>query len=113
VGLFVVTKVGTDRRTFKIQTSEREVTVSADRVRKCPWPQDLPKGMHFANKPATVESDALERDEENLDELTEYVIDHIESHRRDSMASCFSEYGGSALTRVKILGNPSYIYRSS
>jgi hypothetical protein len=58
--------------------------VSADRIRKCPWPQDLPKGMHFANKLVTVESDALERDEENLDELTEYVIDHIVSHRRDS-----------------------------
>jgi hypothetical protein len=40
--------------------------------------------MHFANRPATVESDVLERDEENLDELKEYVIDHIVSHRRDS-----------------------------
>ena len=40
-GPFVVTGVGTDRRTFKVRTSEKEVTVSTDRVRKCPWPPGL------------------------------------------------------------------------
>jgi phosphoketolase len=38
VGPFLVSKVGTDRRTFKVQTPEGEVTVSADRIRKCPAP---------------------------------------------------------------------------
>jgi hypothetical protein len=45
VGPFLVSKVGFDRRTFKVQTPEGEVTVSADRLRKCPAPQDLPASM--------------------------------------------------------------------
>jgi hypothetical protein len=48
---FLVSKVGTDRRTFKVQTPEGEVTVSADRIRKCPAPQDLPASMEFAIAP--------------------------------------------------------------
>jgi hypothetical protein len=84
VGPFEVTRVGSDRRTFKVHTSEGEVTVSADRVRKCPWPQDLPEGMQFANGPPTVEAESLTGEEDDLGDLTEHVIDRIVSHRRDS-----------------------------
>ena len=80
-------KVGADGRTFKVDTSEGEVSVSADRVRKCPFPQDLPEGMKLVD-PSIVgcpEADSVEAngdEEETLDDMTEYVIERIVSHRR-------------------------------
>ena len=87
VGPFSVIKVGADGRKFKVDTSEGEVSVSADRVRKCPFPQDLPEGMKLVD-PSIVgcpEADSVEAngdEEETLDDMTEYVIERIVSHRR-------------------------------
>jgi hypothetical protein len=58
VGPFVVSKVGTYRRTFKIQTRKGEVTVSADRKRKFPAPQNLPAGIKFAIAPPEPEANS-------------------------------------------------------
>jgi hypothetical protein len=82
VGPYAVTKVGTDRRTYKVNTSDGEVKVSADRVRKCPFPADLPEGMMFASN-VNEEKAAESRDEDDLSAFEEYVIDHLVSHRRD------------------------------
>jgi hypothetical protein len=49
VGPYAVTNVGTDGRTYMVSTPDGEVTVSADRVRKCSFPTDLPEGMKFAS----------------------------------------------------------------
>jgi transposase InsO family protein len=87
VGPFVVTRVGKDRHTFKVQTSDGEVTVSADRIRKCPNPSDLPKGMKFAEPVQgndDIGHDVLFEDPEHLDNLAEFVVDRIVSHRRDA-----------------------------
>jgi hypothetical protein len=60
-----------------------EVTVSADRVLKCPFPTDLPEGMKFATY-IHEEDEARNRDEEDdMSDLEEYVIDHLVSHRRE------------------------------
>ena len=40
--------------------------------------------MHFANKSPTAKAESPTEDEEDLEDLTEHVIDHIVSHRRDS-----------------------------
>jgi hypothetical protein len=82
VGPYAVTKVGIDRRTYNVNTPDGEVTVSADRVRKCPFPEDLPEGMQFASN-VNEEKAAESRDEDDLSDLEEYVIDHLVSHRRD------------------------------
>ena len=72
-----------DRRTLKVRTSEGEATVAADRVRKCTAPQDLPSGMKFANSPPEATNsgtdDSLEG--EDVDDLTEFVIDRVIAHR--------------------------------
>ena len=99
VGPFVVTKVGPDRRTFRVNTADGEVTVAADRVRKCPWPQDLPEGMEFTKMELSNEAKKDEYDEESLGDMTEYVIDHIISHRRDS--------SGSMLLKIRWFGYDS------
>ena len=99
MGPFVVTKVGPDRRTFRVNTADGEVTVAADRVRKCPWPQDLPEGMEFTKMELSNEAKKDEYDEESLGDMTEYVIDHIISHRRDS--------SGSMLLKIRWFGYDS------
>ena len=82
-GPFIVTKMSPDRRTLKVRTSEGEATVAADRVRKCTAPQDLPSGMKFANSPPEATNsgtdDSLEG--EDVDDLTEFVIDRVIAHR--------------------------------
>jgi transposase InsO family protein len=85
VGPFVVTKVGIDRRTFQVRTTEGYVTVAADRIRKCPAPKDLPDGMMFAQPvPEGVSHDSVMNDfEDTPDDLHEYVVDRIVSHRKD------------------------------
>jgi hypothetical protein len=87
VSPYVVTKVGTDRRTFKVKTSDGEVTVSADRVRKCPFPADLPDGMRFATSVPEDGASHSGEEEEDLSEMEEYVIDHLVSHRRDEQGT--------------------------
>jgi transposase InsO family protein len=82
VGPYAVTKVGIDRRTYNVNTPDGEVTVSADRVRKCPFPEDLPEGMQFASN-VNEEKASESREEDDLSDLEEYVIDHLVSHRRD------------------------------
>jgi hypothetical protein len=87
VGPFVVTRVGKDRQTFKVQTSEGEVTVSADRIRKRPNPSDLPEGMKFAEPVQgsdDIRHDVLFEDPAHLDDLAEFFVDKIVSHRRDA-----------------------------
>ena len=83
VGPFIVSRVGADRRTFKVQTPEGEVTVSADRVRKCPAPQDLPRDMKFAIAPPETNGEGPEEEERLMDELEEFVVERIVSHRKD------------------------------
>jgi hypothetical protein len=83
VGPFLVTKVGKDRRTFQVRTAEGDITVAADRVRKCPSPSDLPHGMLFAGE--ATDNEELDHDsEESMSDLEEYVVDHIVTHRRDA-----------------------------
>ena len=83
VGPFVVTRVGPDRKTFKVSTPDGEVTVSADRVRKCPFPADLPHDMLFATSTPEEEAPQVRDEEDDLSAWEEYVIDHLVSHRRD------------------------------
>jgi hypothetical protein len=80
---FLVSKVGPDRRTFKVQTPEGEVTVSVDRIRKCPAPQDLPASMEFAIAPPEMKASSEEAVEEGLEEMDEFVVERIISHRKD------------------------------
>jgi hypothetical protein len=82
VGPFVVTKVGKDRRTFRVRTAAGDITVAADRVRKCPSPKDLPESMELAKQPGD-QGQHDKNAEESIDDLDEYVVDHIVAHRRD------------------------------
>jgi hypothetical protein len=83
----MVTRVGKDRHTFNVQTSDGDATVSADRIRKCPSPSDLPKGMKIA-EPVQGNDDVghyvLSEDPEYLDNLAELFVERIVSHRRDA-----------------------------
>jgi hypothetical protein len=80
---YVVTKVGTDPRTFKVRTSDGEVTVSADQIRKCSFPANLPDGLRFVTLVPEEEASHSENEEEYLCEMDEHVIYHLLSHRRD------------------------------
>jgi hypothetical protein len=82
VGPYAVINIGIDRRTYNVNTPDGEVTISVDRVRKCPFPAYLPEGMMFASN-VNEENAAQSRDEDDLSDLEEYVIDHLVSQRRE------------------------------
>jgi hypothetical protein len=84
VGPFEDTRVSPDRRTLSVRTPEREATVPADRVRKCESPRDIPTGMQFLDPPSENTKSNMEFNEyeSDMDDLSEYLIDRIVSHRR-------------------------------
>jgi Chromo (CHRromatin Organisation MOdifier) domain len=87
VGPPVVTKVGMDRRTFKVKTSDGEVTISADQILKCSIPADLPDGLRFATLVLEEEASHSENEGEDLSEMGEHIIYHLLSHRRDEQGA--------------------------
>jgi Chromo (CHRromatin Organisation MOdifier) domain len=116
VGPFLFSKVGTDRRTFKVQTPESKVTVSADRIRKCPAPQDLPASIEFSIAPAEMTASSKEVFEEGLNEMDEFVVERIVSHRKDEYGIMYLKilwfgYGPEADTWEPLLHVPQEMTR--
>ena len=82
-GPFSVVGVSTSGHTVSITTPEGRITVAVDRVRKCTGPRDLPLGMQFTELPVDHADFGTDIDGcvENPEDLAEYVVDRIVSHR--------------------------------
>ena len=82
-GPFSVVGVSTSGHTVSITTPEGRITVAVDRVRKCTGPRDLPLGMQFTELPVDNADFGTDIDGcvENPEDLAEYVVDRIVSHR--------------------------------